>query len=624
VAGEDEGDCGSAAATGGECFGDPPPNSLPRAHRTSGLSPEPRSQTECTRSLLEFDLSLREDPAEEPLKALISSCRKVLGEVRVTVLYADGDIYRVAEPDDASDSSADPGQGYPRVSKEPQLHESAILAPLFRQQEVIGAIHVSGGSNGVWGDGELYLLELLARLASPIVGNAIALKKLNAELSNKRFGELIGECPSMVNVFRSAQKVAATDVNVMITGETGTGKELIAREIHRRSARAKGPLMAVNCAAIPENLLEAELFGHERGAFTGATASRPGKFQLANHGTLFLDEVGECSPELQAKLLRAIDKREVYRVGASKPDECDIRIVAATNRKLEFMLKTGEFREDLYYRLNVVDLHLPPLRERGGDTVLIAKALLSKHADVNAPAPTFSPAALEAIRTYDWPGNIRDLENRIKKALVLCENALLEPWDLGLGSERQRQDSPPTANDDGLTLEEFSRKHPDLARDFPESTLKEALGRGDVVRVLEELFRGYREAESSRRKTVEDASEVLGTAGTSAPDESQKKSVTSGALRQAAQRVRERTAAALAEETNRPIDKADLDRAIEQAIDGVTGGAAEILRKEAAGFKQAAAVRIDEINALVAGPASDVVDLLERLLRPFIRPPRKT
>ncbi|HEY5960185.1 MAG TPA: sigma-54 dependent transcriptional regulator, partial [Polyangiaceae bacterium] len=216
--------------------------------------------------------------------------------------------------------------------------------------------------------------------------------------------------------------------------ETGTGKELIARELHRRSNRVRGPFITVNCGAIPENLMESEMFGHVRGAFTGAVATRTGKFQQADGGTLFLDEIGELSLQLQVKLLRAIQERVVYRVGDGRPEKCDIRIVAATNRTLDDMIKRGEFREDLYYRLNVVNLWLPPLRDRGEDLIIIARALLTKHADeLHSQVRGFSPQALAAIRKHPWPGNVRQLENRIKKALVLCDRPLLAPEDLDLG-----------------------------------------------------------------------------------------------------------------------------------------------------------------------------------------------
>ncbi len=321
---------------------------------------------------------------------------------------------------------------------------SVMCAPLMSQSEVVGALYLGNDEvKHLFDRQQLDLLVIFAGQASLILQNAVLLsalradkEKLAAELSDKRFGEIIGACPSMMEVFRKLQKVAATDISVMITGETGTGKELIAREIHRRSNRVDGPFITVNCGAIPENLIESEMFGHVKGAFTGAIASRPGRFQQANGGTLFLDEVGELTPALQVKLLRAIQERVVYRVGDSKPEKCDIRIVAATNRNLESMIKTGEFREDLYYRLNVVNLWLPPLRDRGEDTFIIGKALLSKYADeLGSPVRGFSPAALAAIRKYEWPGNIRQLENRIKKALVLCEKTLLGPEDMDLGPE---------------------------------------------------------------------------------------------------------------------------------------------------------------------------------------------
>jgi transcriptional regulator with GAF, ATPase, and Fis domain len=323
---------------------------------------------------------------------------------------------------------------------------SVMCAPLLNQGEVMGALYVGNDEIAhLFGRRQLEILTVFAAQASLLVQNAMLLsalradkEKLSAELKDQRLGEIIGACPSMLEVFRKLQKVAGTDINVLITGETGTGKELIARELHRLSNRVDGPFITVNCGAIPENLMESEMFGHVKGAFTGAVASRPGRFQQANHGTLFLDEVGELTPALQVKLLRAIQERVVFRVGDGRPEKLDIRIVAATNRELETMIKTGEFREDLYYRLNVVNLWLPPLRERGEDVLIIAKALLAKHADeANSSARGFSPAALAAIRKHDWPGNIRQLENRIKKALVLCDDHMIGPDDLDLGADHQ-------------------------------------------------------------------------------------------------------------------------------------------------------------------------------------------
>ncbi len=320
---------------------------------------------------------------------------------------------------------------------------SVMCAPLVAQCEAIGALYVGNDKvKELFRKPQLDLLSIFASQASLILQNAMLLAalredkaKLENELRDKRFGEIIGACASIREVFRKLEKVAATDISVLITGDTGTGKELVAREIHRRSTRLNGPFVTINCGAIPENLIESELFGHVRGAFTGAVMDRPGKFHVANGGTLFLDEIGELPLNLQVKLLRVLQERVVMRVGSSKPEKIDIRIVAATNRDLDEMVRTRTFREDLYYRLNVVNLWLPPLRERGDDVLIIAKMLLSKYAEeFNSPVRGFAPAAIAAIKKYAWPGNIRQLQNRIKKALVLCESKLLSPDDLDLGA----------------------------------------------------------------------------------------------------------------------------------------------------------------------------------------------
>ena len=323
---------------------------------------------------------------------------------------------------------------------------SVMCAPLVSQGQVTGVLYVGNDRvKGLFDKTQLDVLTIFAAQASLILQNAVLLsalradkEKLEGELKDKRFGEIIGVCPSMMEVFRKLQKVATTDISVLITGETGTGKELIAREVHRRSNRVNGPFIVINCGAIPENLIESELFGHVKGAFTGAVATRPGKFQLADKGTLFLDEIGELPLNLQVKLLRALQERVVIRVGDSRPEKVDIRVVAATNRVLEEEIRAGRFREDLYYRLNVVNLYLPALRDRGDDVLIIAKALLSKFADeLGSQVRGFTPHALAAIKKSAWPGNIRQLENRIKKALVLCDKALLGVEDLDLGTSAE-------------------------------------------------------------------------------------------------------------------------------------------------------------------------------------------
>ncbi len=287
------------------------------------------------------------------------------------------------------------------------------------------------------------VLTVLAAQASLIVANALLLnelqvdnKKLAERLEAVRFGEIVGTSPPMQAVYRKVEKIAPTDISVLITGETGTGKELIAREIHTRSPRAGKPFVTINCGAIPENLLESELFGHVKGAFTGAVANKLGKFQSADGGTLFLDEVGEMPLELQVKLLRAIQERVVVRVGDTRSESVDIRILTATNRDLEKEIAGGRFREDLYYRLNVVNLQLPPLRARGEDVIVIARYLLSRYTrEFDAKVKGFSPNATVAMRKHAWPGNIRELENRIKKAIVLAESTVIGPDDLGLSAD---------------------------------------------------------------------------------------------------------------------------------------------------------------------------------------------
>ncbi len=340
---------------------------------------------------------------------------------------------------------------------------SVMCVPMLAQGEPLGALYVGNDHvKQLFEKSQLDLLTVFAAQASLILQNAMLLstlradtEKLKEELSDKRFGEIIGACDSMLDVFRKLQKVAATDISVLITGETGTGKELIAREIHRRSPRAKGPFVTINCGAIPENLIESELFGHVRGAFTGAVASRPGKFQSADKGTLFLDEIGELPLNLQVKLLRALQEHVVYRVGDSRPEKVDIRVVAATNRILDEEIRENRFREDLYYRLNVVNLWMPPLRERGEDVVTIARALLSKYADeLQSSVRGFTPDALIAVKKYAWPGNVRQLENRIKKALVLCDHNLLTADDLDVGRDEQSPILPLER-----AKEEFQRKY---------------------------------------------------------------------------------------------------------------------------------------------------------------------
>lgn len=272
-----------------------------------------------------------------------------------------------------------------------------------------------------------------------IIDRVLHMRRLDAELEDLRselearygFNEIVGISPQMREIFRIMAKVAAVDATVLITGESGTGKELVARAIHRRSRRAEGAFLAVNCSAIPNELAEAEFFGHERGAFTGAHESRAGKFELASGGTLFLDEVGDLSLEAQAKLLRVLQEHEVTRIGAKRTTRVDVRVIAATNKDLERAVRKNEFREDLYWRINVVTIKLPPLRERREDLPLLIDHLLDRfQRELKLSVKSISAEARTLLLNYDWPGNIRELENTLCRAMILCDGNRLMRADL--------------------------------------------------------------------------------------------------------------------------------------------------------------------------------------------------
>ncbi len=259
-------------------------------------------------------------------------------------------------------------------------------------------------------------------------------RRLQSELKGRSgaYGGIIGQCPEMQQVFSTIRKVAASDVAVMISGESGTGKELVARAIHNASIRKNGPFIPINCGAIPDNLLEAELFGHEKGAFTGALAKVQGKFEYAHNGTLFLDEIGELPPQLQVKLLRFLQEKVIQRVGGRENIQVDSRIIAATNIDITKAMAEGAFREDLYYRISVVTVTLPPLRSRGEDITLLATLFLRRFSDdFRKKVRGYSSSALEAIRSYAWPGNVRELENRVQRAVLMSAANMVEPDDLG-------------------------------------------------------------------------------------------------------------------------------------------------------------------------------------------------
>ena len=272
--------------------------------------------------------------------------------------------------------------------------------------------------------------------------------------------QIIGSSRELRSAVDLARRVAPTRATVLITGETGTGKELIAALIHASSPRAKAPFVKVNCAALPETLLESELFGHERGAFTSADRLRVGRFEQAHTGTLLLDEIGDLSPTTQAKLLRVLQDQEFNRLGGTKVLKTDVRILAATNRDLEDAIRTGDFREDLYFRLNVIGISLPPLRNRPQDVEELARHLLRDLArELGRPVAGFGPAAIEAIRAHSWPGNVRELRNVIERAILMADGPRIEAVDVGLPGSQGRQigDWRPSLPPGGLSLSEVER-----------------------------------------------------------------------------------------------------------------------------------------------------------------------
>jgi two-component system NtrC family response regulator len=291
------------------------------------------------------------------------------------------------------------------------------------------------------------------------------------------FEKMVGSNAAMKALHSSIAKVAQTDVPVLILGESGTGKELVANAVHKLSARSNGPFSAINCGAIPENLLESELFGNEKGAFTGATTNRRGKLEYAQGGTLFLDEIGDLAPELQVKILRFLQEKVIERVGGRESIPVDCRVIAATHRDLEKAVKEDRFREDLYFRLAVVKIALPPLRERGNDVIELANHFVDSFSkELKKPPKKFSRAALDAVQRHNWPGNVRELQNRIKRALVLAEGQFIVPSDLELQSLSASGQSA------GYTLREAREE---LEREIISKKLQET--GGNVSKTAKEL-----------------------------------------------------------------------------------------------------------------------------------------
>ncbi len=316
--------------------------------------------------------------------------------------------------------------------------KTILCAPLKQHGRIIGVIEVLNTLNPAgFEQDDLKFLNIFSGLAATAISRARAVSTIHnanivlQEVLQERYRFVVGKSPAMQSALRLAQTVAPAATTVLLLGESGTGKEVMARFIHQASPRSAHPFVAVNCVALTQELMESELFGHEKGAFTGAITQKKGKFELADGGTIFLDEIGEISPSLQAKLLRVLQEREFQRVGGTRDISVNVRIIAATNRDLRHAVKIGSFREDLYYRLNVVSITMPPLRGRGDDITSLVHHFVDRYClELKRPHLEVDPSVMELLRSYPWPGNVRELQNTIERAVVLCHGTKITKEEL--------------------------------------------------------------------------------------------------------------------------------------------------------------------------------------------------
>jgi DNA-binding NtrC family response regulator len=353
-------------------------------------------------------------------------------------------------------------------------------------------------------------MDFLAKPIDPdhlllMIARAIAQRRMVAEyqllkeeLAERRGApRIIGEDASLRQVIQQLHRAAATDTTVLLEGESGTGKELFARALHALGPRADGPFVAINCAAIPETLLETELFGHEKGAFTGAAARKPGRFEIAHRGTLFLDEIGDLPLGLQAKILRALEEKRFERVGGNASIHVDVRVVAATNRNLKAGVAARRFREDLYFRLSVFPIMIPPLRERPGDVAILAHHFVDRFwRDLNKKPLVLSPAAIDELRAYSWPGNVRELQNCIERAVILCDGDTILPRHLNLSFRTAPQPAAASPWDQldlsGSLVDAVRRVTTEVERRKVEQALKESAGnRQRAADLLEFSYKAF-------------------------------------------------------------------------------------------------------------------------------------
>jgi Nif-specific regulatory protein len=368
-----------------------------------------------------------------------------------------GHVAQTGEPLMIADVSDDP-RWYKEISESLRFETQSIACvPLRLGDETIGVVQIiDKQDSSTLQEADMDLLNEFAALAALAIGHARNIQEVKRENQDLKEElhirhQMVGKSPALEKVITDGLKVANSKASALILGESGTGKELLARLIHRAGPRQDKPLVVLNCAAMPETLLEDELFGHEKGAFTGAMGRKIGKFELAHGGTIFLDEIGEMTPGMQAKLLRVLQEGNFYRVGGNIPISVDVRVLSATNKKLDEEVAEGRFREDLYYRLNVVQINMPTLRERSEDIPLLAQHFLKKFGEeMVIPNLTVSPSAMEKMVQYNWPGNIRELRNAIERAVVMGNGKEILPEDLPIGGTRANYPGLQI----GLTLEE--------------------------------------------------------------------------------------------------------------------------------------------------------------------------
>jgi DNA-binding NtrC family response regulator len=386
------------------------------------------------------------------------------------------------------------------ISKLP-LHPPVIALCDAENRSLLVGVMEHGAYDSVMNPPNIIELRLILKRAYKFHTAEMELERLrSSSRGGGKLHELIGTSSAMQELFALAQKIAPCDVNVLITGETGTGKELLARAIHQMSGRATRPLVAFSCANLPETLIEDELFGHEKGAFTGAMMSRRGRIESADQGTLFLDEIGDLSLGLQPKLLRVLQERNFERLGSNSTINVNIRLICATHRNLSEMVQQGKFREDLFYRLNVVQMHLPPLRERRDDISLLAQHFLQVSSEqFNKKVRRFSQPALHALEEYAWPGNVRELENAVQRAVVLSEGQTVDVWHLP-GGIRSNPAEPVMIRSYEEEVRQFKRRL--LLRTLQECGWRKAesartlgVARGYLHRLINQLDINQREEE---------------------------------------------------------------------------------------------------------------------------------